>query len=162
MLLFLFSIAHAEESIVPKISVTLNPRQILNTFGETSIEYALKPKIGVGGITGFGKSDSAFQYDLGVQARYYLLGSFNGGLSAGGQFVYFNLLHRKDHDNINGYFLYPSLFLSGKYVFDIGFTIDSQLGVTYTTAIIKDQMAQSSITSTQWEGLFNVNLGWSF
>jgi len=162
MIFFFLLHAQAEENASPQFSVTVNPKQILNTFGEVSVEYALAPNVGVGGLAGFGTADSEFQYDLGIHGRYYILGDFTGGISAGGQFVYFNIIHRNNNDNVDGHFLYPSTFLSGKYVFDIGFTIDSLLGVTYTTAIVNDKQLDSTIVNTDWDILFNVNLGWSF
>jgi hypothetical protein len=160
MFMLFFSFAFAEET-PPNISATLNPKQLLNAFAECSVEYALKPTVGIGGLLGFGKTDS-FQYDLGIHARYYPLGSFSGGLAVGGQFVYYNLIHRNNHDNVNGHILYPSLFVGGKYIFDIGFTIDSQLGLTYKTAIIRDQERSSPIINTEWALLYSINVGWSF
>ena len=161
MLFFLCAIAIAEEQS-PTISLTINPRQILKTFGEGSVEMALRPNIGLGGIAGIGRSDSEFQYDIGVHGRYYPLGTFVGGIYVGGQFLYLNVIHHDETDDVIAHVLYPGFFGGGKYIFDVGFTIDGQIGLTYTTALVRDQRANASIKTSNIDTLFNLNLGWSF
>ena len=161
MLFSLCAIAMAEEQS-PTISLTINPRQILNAFGEGSVEVALRPNIGLGGIAGIGRSDNEFQYNVGLHGRYYPFGTFAGGMYIGGQFIYLNLIHQDETDEVIAHLLYPGAFLGGKYIFDVGFTIDGQLGITHTTAVVKDQRSDSSIQTSNWDTLFNLNLGWSF
>ena len=161
MLFFFCALSIAQEQS-PSVSITINPRQILKTFGEGNLEVALRPDVGIGGIAGVGRSETEFQYDIGLHARYYPLGTFTGGGYIGGQFVYLNVLHHAETDDVIAHLLYPGAFLGGKYVFDVGFTIDGQLGATYTTAMVRDQRSNDSIKTSNWDTLFNLNLGWSF
>ena len=146
----------------PSFSVTLNTQQLLDTFGECRVEYALSPQWSLSGIGGFGRETSEYQFDVGAQQRYYIFGDFTGGFSIGGQFVYLHILHKDQHDHVTAHLFYPSVFSGAKYVFDIGFTLDALLGMTYTTAVINNQRQSSVITTGEWDPLIAFNLGWSF
>ncbi len=159
-LIFPVALAFAEPN--RHISATINSREIANAFAECRLEYALRPKWSIGSITGFGKDKNGFQYDLGIQQRYYVLGDFNGGISVGTQLIYWNINHQTRNDDVRGHLLYPTLFGAAKYIFDIGFTVDAQVGLSYTTALVTDRQRTESIVTANWDRIAVVNLGWSF
>ena len=55
-------------------------------------------------------------------------------------------------------------FVGGKWTTDIGFTLDSQLGVQYSTLSSTSTSSEGTASSAGEGvgGLFNLNLGWSF
>jgi hypothetical protein len=162
MFLLFIPVAFAMEDSTKSLSATINSKEILNAFGECRFEYALHPKWSIGSITGFGKDSTGFQFDLGIQQRYYLLGDFSGGISIGSQLIYWKINHKTTSDDVQGHLFYPSIYGAAKYIFDIGFTLDAQIGLSYTTAIISDQQNSEQIFTSNWDRIALLNLGWSF
>ena len=158
--IFPITLGYAEPN--QQISATLNSKEITNTFAECRLEYALQPKWSVGSITGFGKDKNGFQYDVGIQQRYYVLGDFTGGISFGTQLIYWNINFQTTANDVRGHLFYPTVFGAAKYIFDVGFTIDAQIGMSYTTAIVTEQQRSKQIVTANWDTIAVLNLGWSF
>jgi len=149
-------------------SVTISPIHLVFPFIEVTSEFKMEPKVGVAAIAGIGSIDDFFAFELGGQARYYLIGDFDHGMQIGGELLY---AHVSDNDiqgsgvsaNSNGISL--GAFLGYKIAFGFGLTFDLQGGIDYmiVRAHAEDNTgATGNASGSRLYPLLNINLGWSF
>ena len=146
------------------VSATLSPIHLLMPMVELTGEYQAAPKVGVAGILGVGAPSGMTAIEVGAQVRTYLLGDFKGGLELGAEMVYMLVLGSTAGVSATGNGLSTGPFVGGKYIFDVGFTLDAQLGVasTLVTASASDGDQRESTFESGFGPLLNINLGWSF
>jgi hypothetical protein len=139
------------------------------------VEARVSDKVGIAALGGYGSmSVSGFPerfsvWEIGGQARYYAIGSFEHGMEVGAQGEYLGVSTSASDGTVtvfgagNGVVLGP--FLGYKLATKVGFTLDLQGGVAYEIATAN---AQSSTGQTASAGgnaivpLLNLHLGWSF
>ena len=139
---------------------------------EITAERRLAAKVGVAAMLGAGEitassgvvENTFTVFELGLSARYYVLGSFNKGLQVGGAVEWLTV----KGDDVNGSMLsgvgngvLVAPFIGYKHTFSWGFTFDGQLGTAFTAIRAEADngaMAEESNTSVY----LNLNLGWSF
>lgn len=141
-------------------SVTLSPAFLILRTAELTGELKVADNASVAAIGGLGSYRDYSFMDLGAQGRYYLLGDFKSGMPIGAELLFANLNY-EDSYSASGTSLAAGVFFGGKWIADVGFTLDGQLGVQYITAVAT---ADRSGTTTEGDGLgplLNLNLGWS-
>lgn len=155
-----------EEEDTPErnVSLTISPIHLIGPFAELTGEVRVTDSIGVALIGGLGRMPlikgagaGVRFWDVGGQFRYYVSGSFtDGGVNVGAEVLY---LHApKDVDaTAAGANLTASALVGWKLVTRVGFTIDSQFGVS--TLIVK-QKSDGSGEPLQLLG--NLGVGWTF
>jgi hypothetical protein len=134
-----------------RFSITLSVPRLVFFTGELSGELRLGDKLGVSLVLGAGAPARLLALELGGQVRYYLLGSFIHGLEVGAQLMGSGLFGRGPA----GFEVGMSPFVGYKIAFNIGFTVEAQLGPTlsvFTTA---------GDATTRIGALINLNVGWS-
>tara|TARA_B110000037_G_scaffold221096_1_gene290824 strand:- start:388 stop:888 length:501 start_codon:yes stop_codon:yes gene_type:complete len=151
----------AEETSTPTLSITFNSTQIAQNTLQVQQEFALRPKIGLGFSEGFGLLEDERSYQIGLLARYYVLGDFNGGIGIGGDISYTGYILEGTSQNLSGHLLSPSILMIGKYIFDVGFTIEPVIGVQYSSLFAKIPIQDSVIITTDWDTIIGLRLGWS-
>jgi hypothetical protein len=162
-------------------SLTLFPFQIampLPRMGsvylvELTGEVRATDKIGVAFIAGAGRhtdtdtADGVTFYDLaldaGLEARYYLLGDFSGGLTLGWELYWWDLVEvattTQDGSSTGAENrgLTTGPLIGYKHVWPVGFTVDAQLGygrIAYTKGSVFDEPSNTV--------LIDLKFGWSF
>lgn len=158
------------------VAVTFSPlHAAFNSTAEITAEYAVKRKLGVALIGGYGRPSfedingndvQLTVIEAGASARYYLFGSFDHGMQVGGEVLYINVSGETDDVNATASGISVGPFIGYKKAARFGLTFDAQLGVAYLAV-----RAKSTNSSTGDEGeaeadgtgiLLNLNLGWSF
>ena len=160
-ILSLIQSPQAEETSTQKLSCTIDSAQIKRNTLQVQQEWALRPKIGLGFSEGFGFLEDQRTYQFGIFSRYYFLGNFNGGVGIGGDISYTGYLLEGGSQEISGHLLSPSALMIGKYIFDVGFTIEPAIGVQFSSLFAKTPMQDSLITATEWDWIIGLRLGWS-
>lgn len=164
LILSLLQPLYAEETsspTSPKWSITFDSAQIAQNTLQVQQEYALRPKIGIGFSEGFGFHEDEVSYQMGLLSRYYLLGDFLGGVGVGGDFSYTTYIVRDQSRKVNGHLFAPSVSLTGKYIFDVGFTIEPSIGGRFSTLVAKSENQDSWISVNDWDWVLGLRLGWS-
>jgi hypothetical protein len=132
---------------------------------ELTGEVRVARKLGVAVIAGAGAirdmdTNALIKvYEAGASVRYYALGSFRHGMQIGGEAIYVKANTDNTGVEVRAKGLGISPFLGYKWTHRSGFTIDTQLGVTFITA-----RADSSTQTKQASKvgpLLNLNVGWS-
>lgn len=158
--------AHAADKTVDdfKASITLSPLHLVLPLVEATGEFKLADRVGLAVIGGAGRVDGYPVWEAGVQGRFYGLGDFRGGLELGVEALAIGV--RAEEDGVTATALGVGLgpFIGGKYITDIGFTIDGQLGgsVVFASAQATDGTLTESRGARTLTPLLNLNLGWSF
>jgi hypothetical protein len=181
-LLLLPTLAHAakrrvivieedEDDTPPHVlTVTISPLHLIGPFAEVTAEARLGREVGVALIGGAGRMP--FQgneapggfWDLGGQLRYYVMGDFSaGGMMVGAEVLY---LHAPAHVDATPYGanLTASGFIGWKLVTRIGFTVDSQLGLS---GLVARQRVETDSVISRGDArpiqlLGNLGVGWTF
>ena len=138
------------------ISLTISPLHFLDGSGELTGEIKALDILGIGFIAGAGKGHGLVWWDAGVTARFYPLGHFWRGLQVGAEIRYVGTgseFMQGDHRVVLG----P--FVGGKYIFPVGFTIEGQVGGTFST---KGNVGLNTGDYGTPDVLLNFNVGWSF
>lgn len=161
LILFSSKPLHAGENSPLKLSVTVDSTQLAQNTLQLQQEWALRPKIGIGFSEGFGLHKNEVSYQFGLLSRYYLLGDFLGGLGAGGDISYTAYIIREQNRTLNGHLLAPSLLLMGKYIFDVGFTIEPSIGGQFVNLWATAPSQDSFVSEGEWRWIFGLRLGWS-
>jgi hypothetical protein len=157
-------IIEEEDDTEPRnVTLTLSPVHLIGPFGEITGEVRATDTIGVALIGGVGRMPiggagaGARFWDLGAQFRYYLSGTFSdGGLLVGAEVLYLRAPKDADATTI-GANLTASALVGWKLATRVGFTIDSQFGVS--TLIVK-QRSDGEGRTLQLLG--NLGVGWTF
>lgn len=161
------------------LAITFSPVLLLNPVFELTAEYKAMPKLGVALIAGYGsqtlemnQKDYKFSlWEIGAQARYYLLGDFNHGMQLGAEVLHVNIPEKTYTDGIYELTAYGTrlelgAFLGYKIATNIGFTFEAQAGVTTIPLMAtKPQINSTNAASDDIDTirpLININLGWSF
>jgi hypothetical protein len=147
-------------------SLTISPFHLASPILELTGEARAADKLGlalVGGVgryseTQAGVKVSAGVYELGAQARYYLVGDFRHGMQLGAEALYLRLADARLSATGEGLAIGP--FAGYKYTTDVGFTVDVQLGFEYLAVRAHDDV--SSTKDSTYIPLLNLNVGWSF
>lgn len=150
---------------LPTAALTISPFHMFVPMIEVTGEFRVAPKLGVAVIAGAGAirdmdTDALIKvYEAGASVRYYVIGNFRHGMQIGGEAIYVKASTDNTGVEVRGRGLGLSPFLGYKWTSRIGFTIDTQLGVTFITA------RADSATQTKEESkvgpLLNLNVGWS-
>jgi hypothetical protein len=147
-------------------SLTISPIHLFLPIVELTGEARVHDKVGVAVLGGAGRySDtqngiklSATAFEAGAQVRYYLLGDFRHGMQLGAEFLYLHLSDSQLAVSGEGFAFGP--FLGYKFVADVGFTFDTQLGFEYVGA--RAATATTMASGGEFIPLLNLNVGWSF
>jgi hypothetical protein len=154
-------------------AVTTSVPHLLFPILEVTVERRLSSNLGVAVMVGAGKvtAESAVgventfrAFELGLSARYYVLGNFASGMQVGGAIEYLGL----KGDNLNntmvsgsGSGLLVAPFIGYKHTWSGGLTFDGQLGPGFVAARAEaDNGAMTEENNTF--AYLNLNLGWSF
>lgn len=160
-----------------QLSLTMSPLHLILPVFEVTAEYALQPKVGVALIAGYGSvkandldasAESIDVFEIGAQARYYLLGDFEHGLQLGAEAVYLKASTSTSSSGqtiqATGEGLSAGAFIGYKVVSSMGFTFDAQLGQQYAGVGAKATSSSGQSASTNdasWSPLLNLNVGWT-
>jgi hypothetical protein len=147
-----------------KASITLSPLHLVMPLVEVTGEFKLADRVGLAVIGGAGRVEDYPVWEAGAQGRFYALGSFRGGLELGAELLALGVSVEEGGVTGTGVGLAMGPFVGGKYITDIGFTIDGQLGgsVVFASAQATDGTSTESQGSRTLTPLLNLNLGWSF
>ncbi len=161
------------------LSITFSPIHLINPVFELTAEYKAIPKLGIALIAGYGsqtmvmnEKDYKFSlWEIGAQARYYLLGDFNHGMQLGIEVLHVNIPEKTYSDGLYEITAYGTrlelgAFVGYKIATNIGFTFEVQGGVT-ATPLMADRPQVNSVNAASdnietIRPLININLGWSF
>lgn len=145
---------------LPVFSITVSPIHLILPLLEVTGELRLADKVGAAGIFGVGSSAGVALIEVGGQGRYYLLGNFRRGLMLGGE-VLFVAGSRADPGGITrGGGLQLGPFIGYKWISRVGFTFDTQFGLTFY--VIRANNSSNSVETGGTGILINLNFGWSF
>ena len=143
------------------LNLSLSPDRLFDGVGELSTEAPLKKPWSIIGITAYGRDTAALNVDLGVQGRYYAIGTPQTGGFVATELRYANIIYRNDGDDFDVFFIKPGILLGGKYQFDIGLTIDSATGVEYVQTIVSELEKRQPISTADWSLQYRINIGWT-
>jgi len=145
-------------------SITISPFLLAEPVLELTGERKLSERVSTALIAGGGQSGGVALWELGCQGRVALLGDFHKALQAGVEVLYIGSV--TDHSGIRavGTGFAGGPFIGGKWVADVGFTADLQIGVagTYITASASSGSTSAQQSEADLTPLLNINLGWSF
>ena len=150
---------------LPTAAITISPLHMFLPMIELTGELRVAPKVGVaviagaGGIRDMDTNALIKVYEAGASVRYYVIGNFRHGMQIGGEAIYVKASTDNTGVEVNGRGLGLSPFLGYKWTSRIGFTIETQLGVTFITA--RADSATQTKQASKVGPLLNVNVGWS-
>ena len=153
----------------PAVSITVSPLHLLNPFLKLDTEVGLSDKLSATAIIGAGAQGGLLTAEGGIQFRYYVLGSFAGGLHVGAEGLFGShtdlVTDRSVRVVPEGLAIGP--FTGLKYVFNFGLTLDILGGLQLLASKNKVEGEDTSgtpiITKEAALGLLaNLNVGWSF
>lgn len=139
---------------------------------ELTGEVRAADKVGIAFIAGAGRhsatdtADGFTSYNLaldgGLEARYYVLGGFSGGLTIGWELYLWDLVEvgtsqGGSSTGAENRGLTTGPLVGYKHVWPVGFTVDAQLGfgrIVYTKGYVFDEPSGTV--------LLNLKFGWSF
>lgn len=146
----------------PRVSLTISPAHFVLPVVELTGEYRVIPKLGIALIVGGGKITdntlTATVAEVGVSARYYVLGSFRKGLQVGGEVDYVHV--SGDNIEVKGAGIAMGPFVGGKWISSFGLTLDGQIGAQLQKASASS--SSSSASESKVGLLLNLNIGYSF
>ena len=147
-----------------RASITLSPVHLVLPIVEVTGEFKAADRLGLAVIGGVGRVTDYPAWEAGAQARFYALGDFRGGFELGAEVLALGVSFEDDGVTATAVGVAVGPFLGGKYITDIGFTIDGQVGgsVVLASARATDGSATASNSSRTLRPLVNLNLGWSF
>ncbi|MEZ4398505.1 MAG: hypothetical protein R3B06_00695 [Kofleriaceae bacterium] len=151
----------------PAVAITMSPIHLVVPMGEVTVEARVAPRVGVAAIVGIGgirdrSTDALIHlYEGGASVRYYVTGSFRGGVQVGGEALYVHADASSTTTSVAAAGLGLSPFVGYKWTHRSGFTLDAQGGVTYLTLRAEDT-AGTTASARQVGAMLNLNLGYSF
>jgi hypothetical protein len=155
-------------------SLTFSPLHLTLPIVELTGEVRALDKLGVAAVVGAGKITeeatasapkiSANVWEVGLQARYYLLGDFRHGLQVGAEALYLHASDEIETISASAQGLAVGPFVGYKYTADIGFTFDAQVGFQRIGVAGEAHNGSDSAKSedSSFIPLLNLNVGWSF
>jgi hypothetical protein len=145
------------------VTLTISPVHLIGPFAELTAEVRTTDSTSFAVIGGLGRmpfTDAGRGirfWDVGGQFRYYVSGTFNdGGLHVGAEVLYLHAPSDVDATAV-GANLTASAAVGWKLVTQVGFTIDSQFGVS--TLIVKQK---DDGKGEPLQLLGNLGVGWTF
>jgi hypothetical protein len=156
-------IVEEEDDTPPRhVTLSISPLHLIGPFGELTAEFRAAETIGIAVIGGVGRmpisgaGKGARYWDAGAQFRYYVSGTFDdGGLNVGAEVLYLHAPRDADASGV-GANLTASAVIGWKLVTQVGFTIDSQFGVS--ALLVK----QEGGSGNPLQLLGNLGVGWTF
>ena len=162
--------ADSVEDAPHQVALTISPLHLIIPMFELTGEYAVTNRLGLAGVLGLasvrstsaGVTESALVFELGAQARYYLVGNFNHGMQLGAELMYVGGSSGGSASGVGstagGILVGP--FVGYKIAAKFGLTFEIQGGVEYLT--VTGSSAGGNATISGLIPLVNINLGWSF
>jgi hypothetical protein len=156
------------------LSVTFSPLHLVLPVFEVTAEVRALDELGIAAVLGGGRVSeeatatdpalSAPVVEVGLQARYYLLGDFRHGLQLGAEALYIYVSDDVETVSATVHGLSAGPFLGYKYTADVGFTFDGQVGFQRLGLSGEASDGTQVVTEQQsdWSLLLNLNVGWSF
>ena len=148
------------------VAITVSPIHVFVPMLELTGEFRIGRKLGIAVIAGAGAirdedTDRLIHlYEGGASVRYYLLGNFRHGMQIGGELLYVKANTADTMVEVRAKGLAISPFVGYKWQHRSGFTIETQLGVSYMTAR-GDSDAVTTKEQSKVGALLNLNVGWS-
>lgn len=158
--------APAPEAPMKTVAITVSPFHMFIPMIELTGEFRVGRKLGIAVIAGAGGirdevTDRLIRlYEGGASVRYYVIGSFRHGMQIGGELLYVKANTDDTMVEVRARGLGISPFVGYKWQHRSGFTIDTQLGVSFMTAR-GDSDAGASKEESKVGALLNLNVGWS-
>ncbi len=162
-----------------RVSLTFSPIHLFFPVLEVTGEVRVARKLGLAVLGGYGSITSerepgdstgsltARVFELGAQARYYVVGSFDHGMQLGAELLYVHLDDAKKGSIVgSGQGVGFGPFVGYKIATRVGFTFDGQVGFQYVGVRAEAHDTESSDSAEASDSaivpLFNANIGWSF
>lgn len=151
---------------LPTVAVTISPLHMFIPMVELTGELRVGRKLGIAAIGGAGavRDDVTDQlirvYEAGASVRYYVLGTFRHGMQLGGELLYVHANTDNTMVEVRAQGLGISPFVGYKWTSRVGFTIDTQLGISFMTAQ-GEASTGTTAEKSKVGALLNLNLGWS-
>ena len=127
------------------VSVTFSPIHLATSIVELTTEVRVGDKVGLAGIIGVGRPEGYNAHELGVQARYYLLGDFDHGMQLGAELLNLHITVPSGSISASGQGTAIGPFLGYKIAARVGFTFEIQLGAEYLFGGAKAEQDGDSI-----------------
>lgn len=160
-------------------SLTISPLHLFMPMLELTGEYRVSNRFGAAAVLGVGAPMFNYHDDYGVpqstrtlflegglQARYYVLGSFRHGMQVGLEAMVGHLSVDDASANVTGTGTAVAIgpFVGYKITTKNGFTFDSQLGFqrAFISAEASEDGESSQGSMSATGPLLNLNIGWSF
>lgn len=151
---------------LPTVAITISPLHGFVPMLELTGELRVGRKLGIAAIGGAGAirdevTDQLIRvYEAGASVRYYVLGTFRHGMQLGGELLYVHANTDNTMVEVRAQGLGISPFVGYKWTSRIGFTIDTQLGISFMTAQ-GEASTGATAEKSKVGALLNLNLGWS-
>lgn len=158
----LASVARAE----PTIAITTSPLHLIVPMAEVTAEVRVADRVGISVIAGVGSfrdeptDEKISLLEGGASVRYYVTGSFRGGLQLGAEAVYVHASGDAMDVEVKAAGLGLSPFLGYKWTHRSGITLEGQLGATVMTARAESETATASDSAVG--PMLNLQIGYSF
>ncbi len=159
VVLSLSSSARAES-----VAITISPLHLVVPMAEVTAEVRVADRIGVSVIAGVGSfrdqdtDETISLLEGGGSVRYYVTGSFRGGLQLGAEAVYVHA--SADAMDVAAAGLGLSPFVGYKWTHRSGLTLEGQLGATLMTARANSDTA--TVSDRDVSPMLNLQVGYSF
>lgn len=153
------SVASAES-----VAITTSPLHLVLPMAEVTAEIRVADRVGVSVIAGAGSvrdqttDEKISLFEGGASVRYYVTGSFRGGLQLGGEAVY--VYASTDTMDVDAAGLGLSPFIGYKWTHRSGLTLEGQLGATFLTA--RAESATATASDRDIAPMLNLQVGYSF
>lgn len=163
-----------------RITVMWAPLRALFGLAEVTGEYRIADKLGVSVELGGGRRTLTFdtggsmtdlkstEYEVGAQARYYVLGSYTHGMELGAEildeYVDFDEPLPANVAAAAAGGLTTGAFAGYKIATRVGFTFEAQLGARYLLAQppVTAGMGMPVTVEQRWLPMLHLNAGWTF
>ncbi len=146
------------------VAITTSPLLLVIPMAEVTAEVRLADRVGVSVIAGVGSlrdqdtDETISLLEGGASVRYYVTGSFRGGLQLGAEAVYIHA--SADSMDVEAAGLGLSPFVGYKWTHRSGITLEGQLGATFMTARATSDTATASDRDVF--PMLNLQVGYSF
>jgi hypothetical protein len=150
----------------PTVAITTSPLMLVVPMAELTAEVRLAAKVGISVIGGVGMirseatNENISLLEIGGSARYYVTGSFRGGLQIGGEVVYVHASTMDPTVDIKAAGVALSPFIGYKWTHSSGFTLEGQVGPSFMVA--RAQSTTASAETSAVGPMLNLQAGWSF
>lgn len=154
------------------VSITVSPLHLTAPIVELTGEFRLTDQISVAAILGGGNVDiglgTAIAYEFGAQGRYYVTGSFDGGLHVGAEALKVGLGGSGSSEGttvgFSGEGFSVGAFAGYKHTFGFGLVLEAQLGYqkVFASGAASAEGTTVSGASSDAGPLLNLNIGYAF